>query len=76
VAENEGTRPPPSHRAFNLLALEPGARVRLSGDALGEVVRNPRDGAWLLVRYLTSPADPSLEGSEELVFADDVIGPA
>ncbi len=75
MAEHDATPPPPARRPWNLLDIPAGARVRLSGDAIGEVVRNPRDGAWLLVRYLSAPADPSLEGSEELVFADDVVGP-
>ncbi len=75
MAEHDATQPPPARRPWNLLDIPAGARVRLSGDAIGEVVRNPRDGAWLLVRYLSAPADPSLEGSEELVFADDVVGP-
>ncbi len=75
MAEHDATPPPPPRRPWNLLDIPAGARVRLSGDAIGEVVRNPRDGAWLLVRYLSAPADPSLEGVEELVFADDVVGP-
>ncbi|HEY7294830.1 MAG TPA: hypothetical protein VH916_07295 [Dehalococcoidia bacterium] len=75
MAEHDATPPPPARRPINLLEIAPGARLRLSGDAIGEVVRNPRDGAWLLIRYLSVPADPSLEGSEELVFADDVVGP-
>ena len=30
------------------------------------------DGVWLFVRYLSSPNDPALEGSEDMVFAADV----
>lgn len=61
------------HAVINLVTLEPGNRVRLRGEAIGEVVSNPRDGSWVFVRYLAFPADPSLVGSEELVFADDIV---
>jgi len=31
------------------------------------------DGVWVFARYLSSPNDPSLEGSEDMVFAADVV---
>jgi hypothetical protein len=54
--------------------LPPGARVELKRGATAEVVGNPGDGAWLLVRIVEAPADPSEVGSEELVFFTDVAG--
>lgn len=70
-------QPAPSQRipqsALNLVDLAPGTRVRLSNDATAEVVSNPRDGMWLQLRYLTVPDDPARAGTEELVFAEDVI---
>jgi hypothetical protein len=30
--------------------LEPGMRLRLRGDIVAEVVENPRDGMWIVVR--------------------------
>jgi len=30
------------------------------------------DGVWIFAKYLTSPDDPSLEGSEEMFFAQDI----
>jgi len=56
--------------------LDPGDRVRLKGDILAEVVDNPRDGMWIIVRYLETPAGP-VKGSEpEMVMADEVIARA
>ena len=73
MAEQREPQPPPARRVLNLLEIGAGDRVRLSGDATAEVVDNPRDGAWLQVRYLTAPADPELVGTVDLVFADDVL---
>ena len=49
-----------------------GARVRLRGGGLGEVTANPRDGAWVFVRYLEG--DPARVGTEDMVFCTDVLG--
>ena len=57
----------------NIRLLEPGTKVRLSNDATGEVVTNFNDGVWISVRFLTSPEDPSIEGTEEMVFAQEVL---
>ena len=57
----------------NIRLLEPGTKVRLSNDATGEVVTNFNDGVWIAVRFLTSPEDPSMEGTEEMVFAQEVL---
>jgi hypothetical protein len=69
--------PAPQYRppaALNLLTLEPGTHVRLIGDVIAEVVDNPQDGVWLLLRYVSVPDSPDQVGSEEMVFAEDVIG--
>jgi hypothetical protein len=34
---------------------------------------NPQDGVWLLLRYIAAPNNPSQIGSEEMVFAEDVL---
>ena len=57
----------------NLRLLEPGATIGLSDGSTAEVVTNPMDGVWIFARYLSSPNDPSLEGSEEMVFAADIV---
>ncbi len=69
--------PAPQHRppaALNVLHIEPGTRLRLVGDVIVEVMTNPQDGIWLLVRYLEVPDDPARIGSEDMVFAEDVLG--
>jgi hypothetical protein len=58
---------------INVLTLEPGTRLRLVGDAIAEVMANPQDGVWLLLRYIAAPSNPSQIGSEEMVFAEDVL---
>ena len=57
----------------NIRLLEPGMKVRLSNDATGEVVTNFNDGVWVTLRFLTSPSDPSLEGTEDMVFAQEIM---
>jgi hypothetical protein len=54
--------------------LNPGERIRLKGDILAEVVDNPRDGMWIIVRSLETPAGPVTE--PEMVMADEVIARA
>ena len=58
---------------INILTLEPGMRVRLVGDALAEIIANPQDGVWLFLRYLAAPSKPDQVGTEEMVFAEDVL---
>ncbi len=38
--------------------LNAGDRIHLKGNILAEVVDNPRDGMWIIVRYLETPAGP------------------
>lgn len=48
--------------------LPPGAKIRLKQDnAIAEVVDNPGDGAWLLIRRLEPGA------GEELCHVDDIL---
>jgi hypothetical protein len=58
---------------FAIQELDPGRRIKLKGGIVAEVKDNPRDGSWLVVRYISVPDDPSLAGSEELASADDVV---
>ena len=58
----------------NLRHLEPGMKLSLTNGATVEVVSNPADGVWIFGRYLTFPDDPSQEGVEELIFAQDIVG--
>ncbi len=60
-------------KLINVLHLEPGMQLRLIGGATAEVVANPQDGVWLLLRYLSSTTHPALVGTEDMVFAEDVL---
>jgi len=57
----------------NIRLLGPGTRVALIDGATAEVVSNPLDGVWVFARYLSSPDDPERVGSEEMIFAQDII---
>jgi hypothetical protein len=58
---------------INLRRLEPGTLIGLSNGATAEVVSNPMDGVWVFARYLSSPGDASLVGTEEMIFAQDIV---
>jgi hypothetical protein len=57
----------------NVRDLAVGTRVVLGSGAEAEIVSNPGDGIWLFARYVTSPADPALVDSEDMIFAQDVV---
>jgi hypothetical protein len=57
----------------NTRLLTPGMQIVLVDGAIAEVVSNPLDGVWVFARYLSSPADPSVVGSEEMIFAQDIV---
>lgn len=59
---------------LDLVAIEEGARVKLRDGEIAEVIDNPRDGMWILLRFLEAPDDPARVGGEELVFWADVLG--
>ena len=56
----------------NLIAIEEGSKIATLNGATAEVVSNPKDGVWVFVKYLTSPEDPDLVGTEDMVFAQDI----
>jgi hypothetical protein len=56
----------------NTRSLTPGTKIALVDGAVAEVVSNPLDGVWVFARYLSSPTDPALIGSEEMIFAQDI----
>ncbi len=58
---------------INLRLLEPGTRIGLSDGSTAEVVSNPLDGVWVFARYLSSPSDASVVGTEAMVFAQDIV---
>ena len=52
--------------------LPVGAKVKLKNGAVAEITGNPRDGAWLLIRFVEHPENPSLVGEDDMVFFVDV----
>ena len=58
---------------INIRQLEPGTRIVLEGGATAEIVSNPQDGVWVFARYMSSPDDPARVGSEEMIFAQDIV---
>jgi hypothetical protein len=56
----------------NTRLLSPGMQVVLADGAVAEIVSNPMDGVWVFARYLSSPADPSVVGNEDMIFAQDI----
>jgi hypothetical protein len=58
---------------INVRALAVGTRVVLGSGAEAEIVSNPNDGVWLFLRYLSSADDPAIVGTEEMIFAQDVV---
>jgi hypothetical protein len=57
----------------NVMDLQPGDQIRLGGEVTAEVVANPRDGIWIQARYLTHPENPDQVGTEDLLFAEDIV---
>jgi len=57
----------------NVRDLAVGTRIVLGSGAEAEIVSNPKDGVWLVARYLTSDDDPAMVGTEEMIFAQDVV---
>ena len=58
---------------FNVVDLQTGEHMRLADGTMAEVVSNPRDGMWVMVRFLDSPSDPSQNDTEGLAFAEDIV---
>ncbi len=61
---------------INVRTLEAGTRVALADGSTVEIVSNPKDGIWIFARYVAAPHDASLVGTEEMIFAQDIVEPA
>lgn len=57
----------------NFLDLQPGQRIMLKNQAVAEIVENMGDGIWVKGRFTESPDDPSLVGTEDLCYCEDVL---
>jgi hypothetical protein len=58
---------------INIRNLAPGTSEVLVNDAEAEIVDNPRDGMWLLARYIFSPRDVTLTGLEGMIFVQNAV---
>ena len=58
---------------INLRLLQPGTKIGLSDGSIAEVVSNPLDGVWVFARYLSSLNNATLVGTEEMIFAQDIV---
>ena len=58
---------------INLRLLEPGTTISMADGSTAEVVSNPLDGVWVFARYLSSPNDSSVVGTEEMIFAQNIV---
>ena len=52
--------------------LAEGLKVALADGAVGEIIGNPGDGAYLILRIVESEAFPARVGGVEYVFFGDV----
>ena len=57
----------------NVITLDEGAKLATTAGATVEVVENPKDGVWVFAKYVTCPDDPSLVGTEDMFFAQDIV---
>ena len=62
---------PESRPKKEAIAKQSGDRVRLNDGRIAEVVTNPLDGVWLIVRAVDDAA-----ADEEMVLLTDIAGPA
>lgn len=60
------------HGAEVFRELPEGVKITLLNGASGEIIGNPHDGGFVLVKWLEHPQDPSKVGEEEYVFFNEV----
>ena len=58
---------------LDVIGLVPGARLRIAGGLLAEVIANLGDGEWVRVRLLDPAGAPAVPAREELCHATDII---
>jgi len=54
--------------------LATGLKIKSTAGAICEIVANPGDGAYLVVKVVENAADKSREGEEELIYFTEVEG--
>ena len=58
---------------LDVIALVPGARLRIAGGLLAEAIANLGDGEWVRVRLLDPDDAPLAPRQEELCHATDLL---
>ena len=53
--------------------LEAGHRVIVDSGAVAEVLAGTEDGTWVRVKYVQSPDEPDLIGTEDLCSVDEIV---
>ena len=57
----------------HLRDLNPGDTIKVIQGGTVEVVMNPRDGLWLVVRYVEAPPEgPESVGEDQMLYFEDV----
>jgi hypothetical protein len=59
--------------AAQFRTLPEGLKVKMTNGSIGEIIGNPGDGAYLLVRVLEDSKNPNHVGEEQPVFFTDVV---
>lgn len=63
--------PPDKRPKRDIVALRAGDRVRLSDGTVREIVTNPLDGIWLIVKAIDDP-----DAAEEMALITEIDAPA
>ncbi len=76
MAKQEQSQSQPTYGGnlnVNIRDLEPGDQFKTTSGGTAEVVMNPKDGLWVVIRYLEPPSDePDKAGAEDMVYVDGV----
>lgn len=57
----------------NLFDVKPGQRILMKNQSVAEVVENLGDGIWVKGRFLEAPQNPSIVGSEDLCYCEEIL---
>lgn len=58
---------------MDVSALRAGDKVQTVEGAVVEVVKESKDGRWVLVRYVAGTEDPQLIGTEDLCDEGELV---
>lgn len=70
-ANQPGANVPDKRPKKEIVAMQAGQRIRLADGSVREIVVNPMDGVWLIVKEAGAA-----DADDEMVLVTDVDGPA